>query len=215
MINQYLDYIQEGYIFSDKTISIDLDKFESGESNKLIISGVSGAGKSTLGKYLAKKYNCGLNELDLCCRNSMSKEEYSEFFNGKSGTEFQNKMFLRFYEKCFKPSMLSNKREILEGSIFQAYALYPSTRSLVNKYPVIIIGKSAVKASWDRTERAIRNPKNKDSTINYKIKKHISGLILNLLHLQKQLEIYKKERIKVGGNIQDFQIPKLQGVIKL
>ncbi len=45
MINTYLQYIQEGYLFSDKTISIDLNKFESGESNKLIVMGLSGSVK--------------------------------------------------------------------------------------------------------------------------------------------------------------------------
>ena len=35
MINSYLQYIQEGYLFSDKTISVNLDKFESGENKKL------------------------------------------------------------------------------------------------------------------------------------------------------------------------------------
>jgi ABC-type proline/glycine betaine transport system ATPase subunit len=50
--------IQERYLLSDHTISIDLDKFESGESRKLVIAGLSGAGKSTLGRYLAEKYKC-------------------------------------------------------------------------------------------------------------------------------------------------------------
>ena len=49
-------YILEGYIFSDKNISINLSKFESGKENKLIIIGVPGSGKTSLGRYLAKKY---------------------------------------------------------------------------------------------------------------------------------------------------------------
>ena len=56
--------INEGYIFSDKTISIDLDKFESGEKDKLFIMGLSGTGKSTLGEYLAKKYNVKFIDMD-------------------------------------------------------------------------------------------------------------------------------------------------------
>ena len=56
MLEEYLNQIQEGYLFSDKSISVNLDKFESGEKNKLLIIGVLGSGKTSLGKYLQKKY---------------------------------------------------------------------------------------------------------------------------------------------------------------
>jgi len=56
MINEYLKHIQEGYILSDKNISVDLDDFENGSKNKLIIIGVPGSGKTSLGEYLSKKY---------------------------------------------------------------------------------------------------------------------------------------------------------------
>lgn len=57
MINSYLHYLQEGYIFSNKTISVNLNKFEKNDVNKLLIIGISGSGKSSLGEYLSKKYN--------------------------------------------------------------------------------------------------------------------------------------------------------------
>jgi len=50
MINEYLQQIQEGYLFSDKTISVNLDDFESGKNNKLIVVGVLGSSKSTVGE---------------------------------------------------------------------------------------------------------------------------------------------------------------------
>jgi GTPase SAR1 family protein len=56
MLEEYLHYIQEGYILSDKTISVNLDDFESGKKNKLIIIGLCGSGKTSLGEYLVKKY---------------------------------------------------------------------------------------------------------------------------------------------------------------
>ena len=56
MIDSYLKYIQEGYILSDKTISVNLDDFENYSKNKLLIVGVLGSGKTSLGKYLVKKY---------------------------------------------------------------------------------------------------------------------------------------------------------------
>lgn len=57
-ITQYI--LNEGYIFSDKTVSVNLDKFESGESNKLLVVGVLGSGKTSLAEYLAKKYKANL-----------------------------------------------------------------------------------------------------------------------------------------------------------
>jgi len=57
MIDPITEYIlNEGYILSDKTVSVDLNKFESGEAKKLIIIGLCGSGKTTLGEHLKKKY---------------------------------------------------------------------------------------------------------------------------------------------------------------
>lgn len=214
MINQYLQQLQEGTLFSDKTISIDLNKFENGESKKLIIVGLSGAGKSTLGNYLSNKYDCHFNELDLCFRSKLTEEEHRKFFHGEIDVEFDKLMFQRFYKACCKPTLLSNKKEVVEGAIFQVYSLIPSTRSLINKYPVIIIGKSVVKAAWDRTQRSLRNEKNKDVTLNVKFKKLMIGFFLNYNYIQKQLDIFKEERLKVGGNVKEFIIPELEGVVK-
>ncbi len=57
-ITQYI--LNEGYMLSDKTISVNLSKFESGEVNKLLVVGVCGSGKTTLAEYLAKKYKAKL-----------------------------------------------------------------------------------------------------------------------------------------------------------
>ena len=42
MIDPVTQYLLEGYVSDDKSISIDLNKFESGEADKLVISGLSG-----------------------------------------------------------------------------------------------------------------------------------------------------------------------------
>ena len=77
MLDAYLDYIQEGYILSDKTISVNLDQFESGKKKKLVIVGVPGSGKTTLGDYLAKKYKATL----------VSDTSWQEFLKGLKGNK--------------------------------------------------------------------------------------------------------------------------------
>ena len=68
MLEEYLNQIQEGYLFSDKTISVNLKHFEQLGEHKLLIVGVLGSGKTSLGEYLAKKYKV-------------------DFFSDKSGME--------------------------------------------------------------------------------------------------------------------------------
>jgi len=53
-ITQYI--LNEGYLLSDRTVSVNLSKFESKEINKLLIVGVLGSGKTSLGLYLQKQY---------------------------------------------------------------------------------------------------------------------------------------------------------------
>ena len=69
MLEEYLDYIQEGYLLSDKTISVNLHEFENATKNKLLIVGVLGSGKTSLGEHLVKKY------------------KVSNFFSDKPGME--------------------------------------------------------------------------------------------------------------------------------
>jgi GTPase SAR1 family protein len=56
-VESYLQYIQEGYLLSDKTISVNLHLFENRTKKKLLIIGVPGSGKTALLNYLLKKYN--------------------------------------------------------------------------------------------------------------------------------------------------------------
>jgi len=210
LLESYLNIIQEGYLFSGKTISIDLDKFESGESNKLIVVGLSGGGKSTLAGHLSKKHKCFHNELDLCSKQSISSEEYLKFImNPKSPSNI--KLFKHLYTNCFKPTLLSNKKEILDGPIFQSYVLDPSSRPLINKYPVIILGKSALRSVWDRTQRTLRKQyaQEKYNTKRDIYEKYKRGLILNFKYLQKYLNQFKELRIKSGGNVKELKVPML------
>lgn len=214
MLNKYLNYIQEGYLFSDKTISIDLDKFESGEINKLIIIGLSGAGKTTLGNHLSKQYKCQLLSTDVCMKKKMTEEDYRYFLMPKS-TKDKN-LWKKYYNLCFKPSLLSNEKLILDGPFYQPYHLCPETRTLINKYPVIILGKSALKAVWDRSFRILATNKrnNKEKTLFGKIDMIRRGIILNFKQLEPQINFFRKERIKISNDIKEFKVSKIKGIIK-
>ena len=68
--NQLIDIyneetLSESFIFSKNNLYINIDKFESGKTNVLFITGLSGSGKSTISNSLAAKYNAEIIELDL------------------------------------------------------------------------------------------------------------------------------------------------------
>jgi len=138
IVEKYLNKIQEGYILSDQTVSIDLEKFENGESNILLITGIGGSGKSTLGKKLAKKYNAKYIASDFPC---LTDDPY------KKDPE---KCFRDIYNKISK----TNNRYVLEGIlIFHSSLdgwkekLHPFFNKIKND-PIIILGTSVWKTMY-------------------------------------------------------------------
>lgn len=57
--------INESYIINKDDIYFNMDKFESGKSNVILLTGLSGSGKSTLAKELCNKYKAKYIELDM------------------------------------------------------------------------------------------------------------------------------------------------------
>lgn len=188
-MNNILNYtnrlIQEGYIFSDKTISIDLDKFESGESNKLFIIGLSGGGKTTLGKHLAKKYKAKYIDTDDILGDSDE---------------------IRIKE--LKVVLNNNKKMIIGGAlIIKSYHRDYLPQKLLMNTPVIILGKSILKSTLDAF---IRNVKDKRENRQGKISKDpLKKLKVNIKKLQPMFINFREDRIKAGGNLQEFKVPKL------
>ena len=62
-----LDEANNPIFISENDIYINFDKFKSGKSKVIQITGLSGSGKSTLAKEIAKKYNAYLIETDTIC----------------------------------------------------------------------------------------------------------------------------------------------------
>lgn len=195
ILNNYLHFIQEGLFFSDETISIDLDKFESGESNKLLIIGLLGGGKSTLGKYLSKKYNCKYQDLDDCIK--IAKEYSDEKYNQAK----------KFYS-CVLSFLKNKDRIILEGfPLIETWRLYEgkSNENFILKCPTIILGKSSLESSYDAIKR------DKQNHPDYDFKQlFLFGLLKkNFSILPKLIEKFKQKRIGKNSNVQKFIIPKL------
>jgi len=196
IINNYLNYIQEGYIFSDKTISIDLHKFESGESRKLFIIGVAGSGKTSTGKILAKKYNTEVCSLDSCWDKFLVN-------NRPNPKKSQNvSQMNKFVYKCFNDIIKDNKCKIVEGvNIMNVCEKESNINSFVMKQPCIIMGRSALFGSL---KGAIRNHKRGEENF-------IMGLIHlgyeNLTNFEKSLNEFKKERMsKPNAIVKELKI---------
>ena len=131
--NNILQLIQEAYIFSDKTISVDLHKFESGEVNKLLISGLSGAGKTSTGNYLKNKYSVPLIDTDDMI------EEFNDLI------------------KSNKRVIISGVK------ISKRYVLIPEIKPFILKQSFIFLGKSALRSAIDGYLRNIKKENNKYS----------------------------------------------------
>lgn len=181
VIESYLNILNEGYLISNKTISVDLDKFISGESNKLLIIGLTGSGKTTMGYKLSRKMNIKSISTDEC---PFDWSKYSE-----DNKDVKSKI-LNKYMDCSE-SMVNNKsRIILEGvGLIETYWERPNIRSSMLKYPCIIIGASALKSSMRASKRS------KAFTLNVHFYKS------NFTVFQKMLSKFKRDRLSVKGSI--------------
>ena len=140
-----IKFLFEAYMFSDKTISINLHKFESGESDKLVVIGFSGSGKTTIGHKLATKYNVPLKELDLC------------------GLEAKGT-----HDICRRNIIFGKERCIVEGS---QIPIKMSPKEFKD-FPMIIVGTSLVTSTYRATKRKNSNPK---ANLLYFLKYHIGS----------------------------------------
>jgi adenylate kinase family enzyme len=181
-ITQYI--LNEGYILDDKTISCDLSKFKSGESNVLLIAGLPAAGKTTLGRKLEKTYNAKLFRTDWCLSEviSIDKRQYKD-------PE-------KCYEDSFKIAMKSNKRYILEGVLIYWTCVQMKNKTLrpffnqCKNTPIIILGSSVMKSAWRGWQRE-RERLAFEDIFNWYVKKGIKD--------QKAFNLFRKERMNVPG----------------
>jgi GTPase SAR1 family protein len=123
IIEDYLQNIQEGYLFSDKTISVNLHEFENKTKNKLLIIGVPGSGKTSLAKHLLKKYN--VNDF-------VSDDHWKKMLEGLTS---------------------SKRTIIEGAGLASLYGNDDSWKKLIIEQPMILMGMSAIKAGWRADKR--------------------------------------------------------------
>lgn len=159
----------------NKDICLNLNKFDSGESNIIFISGMSGSGKSTLGKQIAKEYNAEYVEIDYICliktndklflksRTNSILDKYIADVGGPdnmfSKLDYSNKWeslitdydeYKRFFSWILEyANSHKNKKFIVEG--VQIY--YYNQPELFKNYPIIIKGTTGFGSYLRRMKR--------------------------------------------------------------
>ena len=133
--------LNEGYLLSDKTISVNLSDFESGEKNKLLIVGTAGSGKTTLGEKLAKTYKVKWISID-----SLWWRLKEKYYKGAKPKEVREKVRKKIIEEVIK-YLKSNERLIIEGiDLLEIYKWLPKYRKLILNQTMIILGLSSLRA---------------------------------------------------------------------
>ena len=204
MLNTYLDYIQEGILFNKKTLSYDLDLFQSGKSNKLFIMGLPGAGKTTISHQLEKKYKIPVYHTDdyynrtaMYLWDKLPKEKQIRGMKTKDIVKASKLTPEQYFWMCWKdgmePIVKSNKKLILEGTLFGMYGRFPNIRALLIQYPAIVLGKSLVKAGIDRSKRDKRNAV-----------KYIWKELQDKSKLNSRLKLYIKDKTNHSKNIKEW-----------
>lgn len=203
-VSTLLTTLTEGLVFSAQPISIDLDKFESGEATKLLIVGLSGAGKTTLGKKLAKRYGAKFEQLDMCW-GEPAKQAPGVFED--PGEEF----YETNYVPCIMKALTSPERSVLDGIGLIDMALdEPERFSFIHDLPIIMLGQSVVRAAYQAWRREF-------PWVYEYIKARRIKPLLPFMHLRSNLDIekyykrFREERLRRGGNVQPFNVSETRG----
>ena len=154
--------INESWLINKDDIYKDFDKFESGKSNILLVTGLTGSGKSTIASQMASKYKAELIELDcadphsnICTQGwdviKKAGEVFYDFFqshkkyydainSGKMTDDEITDMIFKFIDYCFSwCKKRKNEKFIIEG--IQIYEYYKYNNKSIS-YPIIVKGTS-------------------------------------------------------------------------
>ena len=212
-------YTESVTLNEDDTV-INLENFESGLYNFLLVIGLPGSGKGCIGRELAKKYNANHLEIDVFdqCGN-MSEEEIrkagepftSYILDDPNGNWYWknaktlsvneklqgNKKFIEYviaYAKSHR-----NEIFVIDGTPIYA-AMEPED---IKNYPLIIKGTSAKHSFQNKVGRDV-NDKSSDRKLHSKVSpKHLEGLLQYYWGDAEALNKFKNEFITVSDEASD------------
>ena len=204
----FISEIKESYVFSKNDLYINFEKFEKGDSNICLITGLSGSGKSTLGNSLATKYKAEYIELDIFehCYGMTDKQLqqagkvfYTYLSSNKvvwdnlknrtlTGKEL-GKEISKFVHYCI--SWCNNDKSnkyIIEGVQIYSFMTYKE----INSYPLVVKNTSMLKSIIQRWKR---NGNGKIELMK-ELKNEFPQLIMWYIENEKEFNKFKKCIIK-------------------
>lgn len=201
----------ENVIINKKDLYVNVDKFENGEKNVLLITGFSGSGKSTLAQSLASKYKCEhfeLDCLDFYISNKMDIEKVKKFEPGlysfinkknlkqeKPNEKYALELYREYIKFLISWCKKQNGKFIIEG--LQIYESYEEGDTYITSNPFIIKGTSGLISS-------IRGAKRNDGHFLKEFKPLMSWTIKDNKSLEKLRDQLMKESTYDWSYILEF-----------
>lgn len=166
------EYYTENVIIDRDDLYINMDKFESGKCNVILVTGFSGSGKSTLGKEMVAKYKCDdhfeLDALEWWFNGMISEDELKEgmppiydwlIHNKKlmnlhrptnaEIARMMNKLIPHVINWCRKNK---NKKYVVDGiQLYESWA--ENDRCNYLEYPIVLKGTSGLKSMYRAMKR--------------------------------------------------------------
>ena len=170
MINE--DYYVENMAIDHEDLYINMDKFESGKCNIILITGFSGSGKSTLGEEMVRKFKCDdhfeLDALEWWFHGAISEDELKEgmppiydwlihnkkYMNQQKPTpaeiaKMMDMMIPYVINWCKKNK---DKKYVIEGiQLYESWSKNGKCNYL--NYPMILKGTSGLKSTFRAMKR--------------------------------------------------------------
>lgn len=166
------EYYTENVIIDRDDLYINMDKFESGKCNVILVTGFSGSGKSTLGREMVSKYKCDdhfeLDALEWWFDGMIDEDQLKEGMPPIYDWLIHNKKLMnlhrptnaeiaRMMDKLI-PHVINwcrknkNKKYVVDGiQLYESWA--ENDRCNYLEYPIVLKGTSGLKSMYRAMKR--------------------------------------------------------------